>query len=291
MSHVNISACPNRPELIFYFYRNRYHGMSSISFTCEILVLQNQNPQTAILFLWNLRLRIPVHIVQPNLVPPVTTVSAALSYHDRLQKLAPDVTFLMTLYLHPSITPETIAEAKRAGIYGVKAYPAGVTTNSQAGVLDWEQFYPVFAAMEEHDLVLNLHGEVPSIPSADEDISIMNAEPLFLPTLLKVHQRFPKLRIVLEHCTTKKALEAVRSCGPTVAATITAHHLWITIDDVCGDVFNHCKPVAKTQVDRVALVRAVVEGNEKFFFGKSFGLRVVSYSDPFRRKRFRATSN
>ena len=175
----------------------------------------------------------------------------------------------MTLYLHPSITPNTIAEAARAGITGVKAYPAGVTTNSQAGVLDWEQFYPVFQAMSDHGLVLNLHGEVPaSMPDdASEEVSIMTAEPLFLPTLVKLHKDFPQMKIVLEHCTTRQALETVMACGPTVAATITAHHLWITVDDVCGNAFNFCKPVAKTTVDRVALLRAVVSGNSKFFFG------------------------
>lgn len=126
-------------------------------------------------------------------------------------------------------------------------------------------------------MVLNLHGEAPSTPSGNfistekdgkASVSVLNAEKLFLPTLLKIHKAFPELRIVLEHCTTRDALEAVRSCGPTVAATITAHHLWICVDDVCGDAFNFCKPVAKTMEDRVALVRAAVEGgNGKFFFG------------------------
>lgn len=175
----------------------------------------------------------------------------------------------MTLYLHPSVTPDTIEEAARAGIVGVKAYPAGVTTNSQAGVLDWEQYYPVFGAMQTRGLVLNLHGEVPGSSSTDtEEVSVMTAETLFLPTLIKLHREFPHLKIVLEHCTTRQALETVMNCGPTVAATITAHHLWITVDDVCGDVFNFCKPVAKTTVDRIALLQAAVSGNRKFFFGK-----------------------
>lgn len=174
----------------------------------------------------------------------------------------------MTLYLHPSITPDTIKEAAQAKIYGVKAYPAGVTTNSQAGVLDWEQYYPIFQAMSDSGLTLNLHGEVPRPSSTDgEEVTVMTAESLFLPTLLKIHKDFPHLKIVLEHCTTRQALETVKECGPTVAATITAHHLWITVDDVCGDVFNFCKPVAKTTVDRVALLNAAVSGNSKFFFG------------------------
>jgi len=134
--------------------------------------------------------------VMPNLVPPLTTVSAVTAYRARLQALAPDVTFLMSLYLHPSITAATIAEAKRAGVYGVKSYPAGVTTNSAAGVVDYDAFSPVFAAMQEHDLVLNLHGELPG--SHGEDITVLNAEEAFLPTLHKLHARYPRLRIVLE---------------------------------------------------------------------------------------------
>ena len=90
----------------------------------------------------------------PNLVPPVTTVQMALEYKQRLLKVDPTVTYLMTLYLHPSITPEVVREAKKAGIAGIKSYPAGLTTNSESGVTDYEQFYPVFAAMEEEGIIL-----------------------------------------------------------------------------------------------------------------------------------------
>ena len=213
----------------------------------------------------------------PNLIPPLTTVSAVLDYKSRLQTLAPDVEFLMTLYLHPSLTPETIEEAARAGIRGVKAYPAGVTTNSSEGVVDWETFYPLFSRMQEVGMVLNLHGEVPfskDYAAEEEPVSVLNAEPRFLPTLHKIHAAFPQLRIVLEHCTTAAALQAVAKCGPTVAATVTAHHLWITTDDVVGDPFLFCKPVAKSQWDRIALLRAAVgeKGEElrgRVFFGMS----------------------
>lgn len=181
--------------------------------------------------------------------------------------------------MDPSITPEVVAEAVRAGIAGVKVYPAGVTTNSDAGVVDLAAFYPTIAAMQEHDMVLNLHGEVPSTPEASEiykldgkngsatAATVMNAEPLFLPTLHKLHAEFPRLRIVLEHCTTAAAIEAVNQCGPKVAGTITAHHLFLTIDDVVGDSMNFCKPVAKLAADRVALLKAVADKNGKFFFG------------------------
>jgi dihydroorotase len=179
--------------------------------------------------------------VIPNLVPSSTPVEQALSYQKRLQNLSPDVTFLMSLYLHPSLTPSTIKDAKAAGIRSIQSYSAGVTTNSASGVVDYAQFYPIFAAMEEQDLILNLHGESP----LGADITVLNAEEKFLPTLLDLHRRFPKLRIILEHCTTAAAIEAVKECGPNVAGTITAHHLFLIVDDWANDPFNYCKPVAK----------------------------------------------
>ncbi|MCJ1391246.1 hypothetical protein MMC18_004109 [Xylographa bjoerkii] len=201
--------------------------------------------------------------VMPNLVPPITTVKQALDYQNRLQEVAPNVKYLMSLYLHESITPEVIKEAKRAGIRGVKSYPAGVTTNSSSGVVDYASFYPVFAEMERQDLVLNLHGEMPS----GKDITILNAEAKFLPTLFELHARFPSLRIVLEHCTTAAAIEAVKACGPKVVGTITTHHLSLIVDDFAGDSYNYCKPVPKTPEDRKALLSAAVSGSHKFFLG------------------------
>lgn len=171
----------------------------------------------------------------------------------------------MSLYLHPSVTPEVVKEAAAAGITGIKSYPAGVTTNSSAGVVSYEPFYPVFSEMERQNMVLNLHGEVPG--SKDNDITVLNAEEAFLPTLKDLHQRFPKLRIILEHCTTAAAVEAVKSCGPTVSATITAHHISLIVDDWAGDPHCFCKPVAKTPKDRDTLLRTVVSGNQKFFLG------------------------
>lgn len=124
-------------------------------------------------------------------------------------------------------------------------------------------------------MILNLHGEVPSTPahahsSTTKDssaITILNAEPAFLPTLKSLHERFPKLRIILEHCSTSAALAAVRACGPSVAGTITAHHLSLIIDDWASDPFCFCKPVAKTPEDRDALLNAVVSSGGKFFLG------------------------
>jgi dihydroorotase len=172
----------------------------------------------------------------------------------------------MSLYLHPSITPEVVAQAATTGtITGIKSYPAGVTTNSSAGVLTYEPFYPLFSAMQQHNLILNLHGEVPG--TAHNDITILNAEEAFLPQLKTLHAEFPRLRIVLEHCTTAAAIKAVEECGPTVAATITAHHLFLIVDDWASDPHSFCKPVAKTPQDRKALLKTVVSGNKKFFLG------------------------
>lgn len=197
-------------------------------------------------------------------MPPITTVEQALAYHARLAAQDASVTYLMTLFLCPEITPEVIAAAAATGrIAGVKSYPRGLTTNSAGGVVDYAAFDGVFAAMEAHDLVLNLHGEAP--PS--DSTTILNAEEAFLPTLRALHARFPRLRIVLEHCTTAAAVAAVRACGPTVAATITAHHLFLTIDQWADNPHCFCKPVAKLPSDRDALLEAATSGDPRFFLG------------------------
>ncbi|KAK2749877.1 hypothetical protein FQN57_005293 [Myotisia sp. PD_48] len=224
--------------------------------------------------------------VMPNLQPPITTVAQALAYKSKLQAIEPNVQYLMSLYLHimffsltflclvyASITPDIITEAAAAGITGVKVYPQGVTTNSAAGVASLDDFFPVFEAMEKHDMILNLHGEVPNDEA--RNINVLNAEEAFLPTLKRIHEAYPKLRIILEHCSTSAALEAVQSCGPSVAATITAHHLYLTTDDTV-DPLAFCKPIAKTPQDRDALLRTVSSGNPKFFFGSDSAPHPIS---------------
>ncbi|THV05477.1 Dihydroorotase [Dendrothele bispora CBS 962.96] len=203
--------------------------------------------------------------VMPNLKPPITNTDQALTYKAQLEAIDPNVKYLMTLYLSPELTPEEIRKAKQAGIAGVKSYPRGVTTNSDSGIESYEVYYPVFKAMEENDMVLNLHGEVPS--DASKNIHILNAEPQFLPHLDTLHKAFPKLRIVLEHATTRAAVEAVKACGPTVACTITPHHLALTVDDWAGQSWNYCKPVAKYPDDREALRSVIKEGHPRFFLG------------------------
>lgn len=217
--------------------------------------------------------------VMPNLVPPVTTLKQVKEYKKELQKLAPATTFLMTLYLCRELTPQLVAEAA-SSIAGIKCYPAGVTTNLQAGVdpNDFSAFYPIFEEMQKHGLVLNLHGEKPLTKHTDldtegaEHVHVLNAEPKFLPALEKLHRDFPRLKIVLEHCTTKAAIDTVDRLNQGsdevfVAASITAHHLYITVDDVVGNPINFCKPVAKLPEDRQALVKAATLGKPWFFFG------------------------
>ncbi|KAJ6539067.1 Dihydroorotase [Mycena capillaripes] len=203
--------------------------------------------------------------VMPNLKPPVTTTAQALAYKAELEVIDPTVEYLMTLYLSPDLTPDEIVKAKAAGIVGVKSYPRGVTTNSDGGIESYEVYYPVFEAMQRVDMVLNLHGEVPSDPTTNTHI--LNAEPQFLPHLHSLHKAFPRLRIVLEHATTRAAVSAVKECGPTVACTITAHHLALTVDDWAGQAFNFCKPVAKFPDDREALREVIREGHPRFFLG------------------------
>ncbi len=278
------------------FICGKFKSIHPAAYCLVCISLQKNTYNQSHLIVWKPRRALT--ILQPNLQPPITTVEQALEYQKKLESLASNVTFLMTLYLHQSITPATIREAKEAGIVGVKSYPQGVTTNSDGGVFDYASYYPVFAEMEKLDMVLNLHGECPSTPrttasaaslpgpppgddpwtraNREKSITILTAEEAFLPTLLDLHSRFPRLRIVLEHCTTAAAIEVVRLCGPTVGATITAHHLFLTVEDWAGDPFCYCKPVAKTPADRRALLEAVVSRDPKFFFGSDSAPHSVS---------------
>ncbi|KAF9986001.1 hypothetical protein BGZ65_009136 [Modicella reniformis] len=201
----------------------------------------------------------------PNLQPPISTTEMALAYEAELEQLAPKVTFLMSLYLNPSLTPQEIKKAANAGIRGVKSYPRGVTTNSESGIESYDIYYPVFKAMEEEGMVLNLHGEIPSDP--EKNVCVMNAEEKFLNHLKDIHLAFPNLKIILEHATTEAAVTMVKSLGETVGCTITVHHLQLVVDDWAGKCHNFCKPVAKYPSDRAALRNVIKEGHPRFFLG------------------------
>ncbi len=209
-------------------------------------------------------------IVMPNLKPPVTTTGQALAYRARILAALPKgaaFTPLMTLYLTDNTTPREIAQAKASGhIAAVKYYPAGATTNSESGVTDLKKTYATLAAMEQHDLLLLMHGEV-----VDEQIDVFDRERVFIERyLVDLTQRFPKLRIVFEHITTQDAVEFVRAAPDTLAATITAHHLLLNRNAMFeGGVRPHhyCLPVLKREKHRQAVLGAAVSGSPKFFLG------------------------
>ncbi len=209
-------------------------------------------------------------IVMPNLRPPVTTTALAAAYRERIRGALPKGSRfepLMTLYLTDNTGAEEIARARSAGfVYGVKYYPAGATTNSDAGVTRIERAYPTLEAMQEHDLPLLVHGEV-TAPGVD----IFDRERVFLETVLAgIVQRFPRLRVVVEHASTREAVEFVSAGGPRIAATITAHHLLYNRGALfAGGLRPHyyCLPVLKREEHRTALLRAATSGNPKFFLG------------------------
>eukprot|EP00127_Corallochytrium_limacisporum_P006732 Clim_evm2s235 gene=Clim_evmTU2s235 len=203
--------------------------------------------------------------VMPNLKPPITSVAACVNYRNQLKAIDSNVEYIMSLYLGPELSPEVIKDAADKGIKCVKSYPRGVTTGSEQGIEDYKTYYPVFKAMEECNMILNLHGEIPT--DADQDICVLSAEAAFLPHLEQLHRDFPNLKMVLEHATTADSVECVKRLGPNVACTITAHHLDLFIDMWAGRNHNFCKPVAKHPHDRKALQEAVKSGNPKFFLG------------------------
>lgn len=209
-------------------------------------------------------------IVMPNLVPPVTTVALAGAYRDRILAALPaGQAFepLMTLYLTERTSPQDIAEAKASGfVQAVKWYPAGATTNSDAGVSHIARCHDTLQAMQDHDLPLLVHGEV-----TDAHVDVFDREAVFIETLLKpLLQKFPTLRVVLEHITTRQAAEFIAAAPANVAATITPHHLLMNRNALfTGGLRPHhyCLPVLKREEHRRALVAAATGGSPKFFLG------------------------
>ena len=208
-------------------------------------------------------------IVMPNLKPPVRSVADAAAYRDRIiaaiptgQRFEP----LMTLYLTDNTSPEDIIAAKASEfVKAVKYYPAGATTNSDFGVTDIRKCDRVFAAMQEVDLPLLLHGEV-----TDKIVDVFDREKVFIEQyLIPLRSRFPKLRVVLEHITTSDAVKFVLSAD-NIAATITPQHLLLNRNSIFqGGIRPHfyCLPILKREVHRQALLQAATSGNPKFFLG------------------------
>lgn len=208
-------------------------------------------------------------IIMPNTVPPISNTAEAHAYLERITKYIPKESQfkpLMTLYLTRDMTPEIIHEAKASGmIHAVKLYPAGVTTNSQAGVASLEQLYPVFEAMAEVGMPFLTHGEV-----ANPSVDIFDREPRFIEEeLMPLKKRFPTLRVVMEHITTKDAVDYVMG-EQEIAATITPQHLLYNRNHLLsGGLKPHfyCLPILKRELHREALVKAATSGNSKFFIG------------------------
>ena len=208
-------------------------------------------------------------IIMPNLRPPVTTAAQALAYKARIEAaVPPGVAFepLMTLYLTDNLAADEIKRAKDAGVVACKLYPAGATTNSDAGVTDIRKTYKTLEAMQKAGMLLLVHGEVTS-----SDIDLFDREAVFIEQqLIPLRRDFPELKIVFEHITTKDAADYVAEADRYTAATITAHHLLYNRNAIfVGGVRPHyyCLPVLKRETHRVALVQAATSGSNKFFLG------------------------
>lgn len=208
-------------------------------------------------------------IIMPNLTPPITTIDQARDYKNRIIKNIPagcDFQPLMTLYLTENLSPEIIADAKKSNIiFACKYYPAGATTHSADGIANIKKIFPLLEQMQSCDLPLCIHGESIAI-GAD----IFDREKLFLTELKLIVKNFPQLRMILEHISTKAAVDFIIDAPKNIAATITPHHLHYNRNDL----FHHgirphyfCMPILKRVEDQQALIYAAISGNPKFFLG------------------------
>jgi dihydroorotase len=209
-------------------------------------------------------------IVMPNLKPPVTTVAAAEAYRGRILAALPaGMNFepLMTLYLTNNTDPDEIRRAVDSGfVHAVKLYPAGATTNSDAGVTDLKNCYKALEVMQELDLPFLVHGEV-----TDPEVDVFDREAVFIERVMRpLRKDFPELKVVFEHITTRQAAEYVAEAEGPIAATITAHHLLYNRNEIFkGGIRPHyyCLPILKREEHRLALMTAATSGDERFFLG------------------------
>ena len=208
-------------------------------------------------------------IIMPNLKPPVTTTAQALAYRERIEAAVPEgLAFepLMTLYLTDATPPDEIKRAKDAGIVALKLYPAGATTNSDAGVTDLRKTFATLEAMQREGVLLLVHGKV-----TDPEIDLFDREAVFIDRqLIPLRREFPELKIVFEHITTREAAQYVSEACEHTAATLTAHHLLYNRNALFqGGMRPHyyCLPVLKRESHRQALVAAATSGHPRFFLG------------------------
>jgi dihydroorotase len=208
-------------------------------------------------------------IAMPNLKPPITTAAQAVAYRERILAAVPagvDFQPLMVLYLTDNTSPEDIAAAKAAGVVALKLYPAGATTNSDAGVTDIRKTYATLEAMQKAGLLLLVHGEV-----TDPEVDVFDREALFIDRVMGPLRRdFPALKVVFEHITTKEAAQYVAGADAHTAATLTPQHLLYNRNAIfTGGLRPHyyCLPVLKREEHRLALLQAATSGSSKFFLG------------------------
>ncbi len=202
-------------------------------------------------------------LVMPNTNPPIIRARELIEYTRNIKAAAPGLIPLGTFKIISTLTPPNIDQLVRAGALAGKYYPSGVTTNAEDGISDPDEVKNLFARMEDLGIVLCIHAETPGDPVLDRERS-------FLPVVQKLATNYPDLRIVVEHVSTKAAVDFVKRHSPRIAATVTIHHLIHTIDDLLGNGLQphlYCKPVLKSERDREAIQEVVIEGHPAFFFG------------------------
>ena len=209
-------------------------------------------------------------IVMPNLVPPVDQVQIAADYRDQIIKSIPENSLfvpLMTLYLTENTNTQTVIDAKESGfIHAFKLYPAGATTNSDAGISAIRSLYPIFECMQEQGMRLCIHGEV-----TDDSVDVFDREAAFIDdSLIPITKDFPELKIIFEHITTKDSVDFVNSSSTNVAATITPHHLLLNRNHMLAGGMKplyYCLPILKRDTHQHALIKAATSGSPNFFLG------------------------
>ena len=202
-------------------------------------------------------------LIMPNTTPPINNMERVINYKKEIEEAAKNFTPLMSFKLYPDMKEEEIIKLSEAGAVAGKLYPEGSTTNSEDGVKSWKQINEALCAMSKLGVILTIHGEKP-------DSFVLDREKDYLPELFQIIEHYPDLKIVLEHVSSIEGVNAVMNGPATLGATITIHHLLITLDDLLGGGItphNFCKPVVKTPKDRKAIQNAALSGNRKFFFG------------------------
>jgi dihydroorotase len=213
-------------------------------------------------------------LAMPNLQPPLVNLTQLMNYRQRIMTVLPaTLQVFHTLYLNHELLPETLIQAQQHDfILGAKLYPAGATTHSDAGVLDFKALYPMFDLMQSLDLVLQIHGE-------EVAVDIFDREKIFIEQHLRpLIQAFPRLRVVLEHISTRAAVEFVLQAPDTVAATITPQHLLFNRNDMLHQGIKphlYCLPILKRREDQHALIAAATQGHPQFFAGTDSAPHVI----------------